>query len=313
MLSSTSLWTGQKLTLTQTALSDGASGTAGITRVVKWGDGSAATTIAAGATKVSKAYAKKGKFTVSVTLTVAAGNTAKAKIVKPTLTVAAPAVAFKLSKKSVYHHGLFKVSITKVPGGTTKIVLDRRDGTLTTLKAKTQSVSVRYYHRTSTATLVAPGKITLKAILSNKNGAAAPVTVGTVTLKKDYWQPKVAFTKPAKSKATKASSWSTVRGTASDKGAGIQNSLVGLAAYRVNSSGDAWCYTTKNTWLKVDFDNENQDLSRCELTSKVSKGKWSHKIKGLKKGFILVLAAGTIDWADKESSIPTVQQALTRN
>lgn len=136
--------------------------------------------------------------------------------------------------------------------------------------------------------------------------------MGTVTLKKDSWKPTVKFTKPAKSKANKASSWSTVRGTASDKGSGIQHQRIGLAVFRVNSSGTAWCYTTKKTWLKIN-DDPNQNLNPCSLTAKVSKGKWSHKVNGLKKNYVLVMAAAAIDWADKASAVPTVEQVLTRN
>jgi hypothetical protein len=309
VLSTAGLWTGQKLTLQQTALADGGADTAGIKRVVTWGDGTS-TTVAAGATTAAKAYSKKGKFTVAVTLTDAAGNTAKAKIAKPAITIAVPAATFKLSKSAVWHHESFKVTIAKVPSGTTKITLDRGDGARTALKGKNQSVTLSYHKRSGK--LVAPGKITLRATFTNKNGAAAPVTVGKVTLKKDSWNPTVKFTKPAKSKASKASSWSTIRGTAADKGSGLAK--VHTFAVRVNlTSGDAWCYTTKNKWLKLDFDNEDQNILPCIRTVKVTKGKWSYKLTGLKKGYAIGLSAIALDWVDRESKVAAADATLTRS
>ncbi len=310
VLSTTGLWTGQTLTLTQSALADGTNDPNGISRVVSWGDGTT-TTVQPGATTVSKKYTKKGKFTVSVTLTDAAGNTAKAKIAKPTVAVTVPGATFKLSKKAVFHHESFKVTISKVPTGTTKIVLNRGDGYLKALKGKNQAVTVTYLKRPD-GRLVSPGKITLRATFTNKNGAAAPVTVGTVTLKKDSWKPTVKFTKPARSKANKASAWSPVRGTTADKGSGVQK--IQFIAVRANAvTLEASCFTTKRKWLKVDFENENQDLSSCLLYLKVSKGKWSHKVTGLKKNYVIVLDAVAIDWVGRESSAASVEQVLTRN
>jgi hypothetical protein len=308
VLSSNALWTGQQLTLTQSALADAGNDVATITRVVSWGDGTS-TTVSPGATKVIKPYKKKGKFTVSVTLTDAAGNTAKAKISKPAMAVTIPTATFKLSTKAVWHHQSFKVAISKVPSGTTKIILDQGDGTLKSLKVKNPSVTLSYYKKSNK--LVPAGAKTLRVTFTNKYGAATPVVAGKVTLKKDSWNPTVKLTKPSKSSASKASAWSTVRGTAADKGSGLQK--VQLFVVRANQFGDGWCYTTKKKWLKIDFENEDQDLTACTLASKVTKGKWSHKVSGLKKNYAIALVAFSLDWTDRMSSAAEAQQMLTRN
>jgi hypothetical protein len=229
VLSSNALWTGQQLTLTQSALADAGNDVATITRVVSWGDGTS-TTVSPGATKVIKPY-------------------------------------------------------------------------------KNPSVKLSYYKKSNK--LVPAGAKTLRVTFTNKYGAATPVVAGKVTLKKDSWNPTVKLTKPSKSSASKASAWSTVRGTAADKGSGLQK--VQLFVVRANQFGDGWCYTTKKKWLKIDFENEDQDLTACTLASKVTKGKWSHKVSGLKKNYAIALVAFSLDWTDRMSSAAEAQQMLTRN
>ena len=297
-LSPTSLWLGQRATFTQKDVADnGVSDPATVTRVVSWGDGTS-TTLTAGQGPVTKTYARTGTFTVTFTLTDAAGNTTvasgTAKVVNPG--------RFKLSKTSVWHHETVKVTLSAVPAGTTKIVLYYGDGLRGTLKGKNQTVAHSYHHR-SNGKLVPAGAVALTAVYTNKYGSTVSLPVGKVQIKKDSWKPKVTITKPKHPERVK--SWKTIRGTASDKGSGIQ----GVDVVVTRTVGKtSYCYTTKRTWMKL---TATANYDRCVFVLKAKKGKWSLSVKGLKKGTLGVYAVSA-DWSDQTSKPAKVTRKLTR-
>jgi hypothetical protein len=302
-LSTDALWIGQKVTLTQRSVADDRTDPSEITRVVTWGDGTRAETLAPGATTITKTYAKAGRYTVSVRLTDAAGNTAVAALAKPAVAVTVPGT-FTFSKKSVWHGQKFKLTISKVPSGTTKINLDAGDGVVSELKGKNQTLSGYFYHN-SNDKLIKPGVVTFRATFTNAKGVSAVFTIGKVTIKRDSWNPKVKIKKPKS--ANRVSSWKTVRGTVSDKGAGAGAVFVWVT--RITSTA-AYCYTPRKTWKRVYSDEELYD---CDgVRAKLSKGKWSLGVKGLKKGTIYFDALA-IDWSDRKSKWSTVKQQITRN
>ncbi len=304
-LSTTALWIGQRVTLTQTALADDTSAAHQITRTVDWGDGSPATTLAPGDTRIAKAY-KPGRYTVSVTLTDAAGNKGSATVAKPTIDVTVPG-AFKLSKKAVWHHESFKTTITKVPNGTKKITVDWGDGYVSAHPGKNQTILSLYY-TTPKRVLVKPGVITLRATFTNANGVSAPIVIGKITLKRDSADPTVRITKPAKSKANRLSSWKTVRGTMADRGSGV--GIVWVYAVRFSPRGDAaYCYTPTKKWKRV---YSEAQMRKCPpAVAKLAKGKWSLPLNGLKKGTLFVDAIAG-DWSHRFSKWASVSQKITR-
>jgi PKD domain len=244
-LNLTSIWVGQKVTLTQGVVSDDTTPAASIVRVVKWGDGTSST-LTAGQAPIAKQYPKAGKFTVTFTVADAAGNTSSK---TATVTVATPG-KFKLDKTSVWHHQSFKIAISSVPSGTTKIVLDYGDGYTSSLSGKNQTVSKSYYHRKG-GNLMPAGAVTVTARFTNKNGTTGAIVVGKVTIKKDSWNPVVKITKPKN--ANKVSSWSTVHGTASDKGSGLHELIV----VPLRASGNTvYCFTSKKKWMKLYSDSD---------------------------------------------------------
>jgi hypothetical protein len=295
-LSLSSFWVGQRTTLTLVGIDDD-SGAAAVTRVVTWGDGSSSTLPATQVT-VTKQYTKSGKFPVTLTLTDAAGN----KLAVPSsVTVTAPG-KFKLNKSSVWHGERFTVAISSVPAGTTKIALNSGDGFTAVLKGKNQTVTEYYYHRYKGA-LMPAGPVSLTAVFTNKYGSTTAIPVGKVTIKRDVWSPHVTITKPSKS--SRASSWKTIRGTATDKGSGIPALYVIVLR---QSGSKVYCYTPKKTWLRLYADT---DVSRCLNAVKVSKGKWSLAVKGqAKKTTLDVLAVGQ-DWSDRTSNTAERVQKLT--
>ncbi|WP_246608274.1 PKD domain-containing protein, partial [Paractinoplanes toevensis] len=243
-----------------------------------WGDGTSST-LPATWTAITKQYAKAGKFTVTLTLTDAAGN--RTTPAPATVTVTVPGT-FKLSKTAVWPGEYFNVTISSVPTGTTKIVLYTGDGFTKTLSGKNQTVAKRYYHLAGDVPVPA-GTRTLTAVFTNKNGSTAQVLVGRITVKKDVWSPKVTITKPAKS--TKASSWKTVRGTAADKGSGVAELLV--VVLRTQGASD-YCYSYQNRWIRLTND---VNVLTCFHSVKVKKGKWSLAVKGQKKNTTLDVLA----------------------
>jgi len=299
-LNYTSLWVGQRSTLTLSGVSDDHSVGDGIKRVVSWGDGT--TTILSSTTiSATKQYSKAGKFAVSVTLTDEAGNAA---VVKPAsgVTVTVPGKV-KLSTTSVWHGQKFNVTFSSVPSGTTKIVLNEGDGYVATLKGKNQTVPSMYYHRYKGA-LMPAGPVTLTATYTNKQGTTTPIVIGKVTIKKDSWNPHVTVTKPKHSE--RVSSWKTIHGTATDKGSGVHDVIV----VPMRASGSkVYCYTYKKKWIRLYSDS---DVAKCGVVVGVKKGKWSLGLKGLTKGEFTVIAVGE-DWSDRASNVAQVTKKLTHS
>jgi hypothetical protein len=294
-----SLWVGQRTTLTLSGVSDDRSAPSAIKRVVAWGDGST-TTLSPTTASVTKQYTRTGKFTIVVTLTDEAGNAATVKPAGVSVTVPGKV---KLSTTSVWHHQKFNVTFSSVPAGTTKIVLNEGDGYVTTLKGKNQTVPSIYYHRYRGG-LMPAGPVTLTATYTNKQGTTTPIVIGKVTIKKDSWNPHVTIVKPKHPE--RVSSWKTIHGTATDKGSGVHDVIV----VPMKASGSkVYCYTAAKKWMRLYNDS---DVEKCGVVVGVSKGKWSLGLKVLTKGDFTVIAVGE-DWSDRASNVAQVTKKLTHS
>ncbi|MEV6597427.1 hypothetical protein AB0M36_11255 [Actinoplanes sp. NPDC051346] len=292
----TSLWIGQRVTLTQGDVTDETSTPEQISRVVNWGDGTS-TTLRADKAPVRKQYTKVGRFTITVTLKDAAGNSAEAKA--PTtnaVTVTSPG-KFKLSKTTLWPGQRFTVSISGVPSGTKEIQLHWGDGSTSKLPGKSQSITTFYPQNT--------GKAKLSATFVNGNGASSAVPVGTITVNNDRWKPVVKVNKPKNSNRLK--SWKYATGTVKDKGAGVP--YVFVLATRITGN-KVYCFTPKKKWKRVY--NEAQFRNCVPVAVKVSKGKWSLKLTGLKKGTLYVDTIAR-DWGGNLSKVASVKAKITRN
>ncbi|GGQ41613.1 hypothetical protein GCM10010166_06480 [Couchioplanes caeruleus subsp. azureus] len=294
-LHTTSLWIGQKVTLKLGAVSDDTSSAAQISRVVNWGDGKS-DTLRAGQLQIQKQYTKVGSFAVTVTLKDAAGNTGTATAPAGKVTVTSPG-KFRLDKTSVWPGQRFSVSISGVPAGTRSIRLYWGDGSSSALKGANQTVSTLYGRNI--------GKVTLRATFTNGNGTSAAVTAGTIEVKRDRWKPVVKVKKPGKSNRLK--SWKYATGTVTDKGAGVP--FLFVLATRI-SGNKVYCFTPKKKWKRVY--NEKQFRNCVPVAVKVSKGKWSLKLSGLKKGDLYVDAMAR-DWGGNLSKVASVKAKITRN
>jgi len=300
-LNSAGLWIGQSVILTQGVVTDDTSPADQITRVVDWGDLTAPTTLAPTTVKAGHKYAKNGAFVVKVTYTDAAGISSTATSV---VSVTTPG-RFTFSKASVWLGEPITVTFSRVPAGTTKIVYDQGDGWVVGMPGKNQSVRMGYFKNKNTHRLMR-GVVTQRATFYNKYGASSPIVMGKITIKLDSWRPTVTIKKPASSNRIK--SWKYAKGTAADRGAGVYR----VAVYGSRLTGDKfYCYSSANTWKRVTSDAQAKKYCVAHYV-KVSKGKWSLRLKGVAKGTLWIEAAAQ-DKANAWGEFKTVKAKITRS
>jgi 5'-nucleotidase len=277
-VSTTAIWPGQAVTLTQTALADDVSTVAGISRVVTWGDGSTPLTLAAGATTAGHTYKTAGSFAVSVALTDEAGNTGAATFTGPsTVVVAAQPGTFTLDTRAIWATQSVKLSLSGA-GSASKVTVAWGDGAITTMTSNVGAVAHAYPRA---------GTFTVKVTLFNKAGAGTPVTVGTVKVTKDISKPVVTFTPPKN--ADRASSWSTITGTATDKGVGVARVRVKLIEQR----NGKWYYYTGHTWAKTSSKSKASAKAAVITVAPSAGGTWSLGLRGVGKGTVTVTYWGS--------------------
>ncbi|HWS31117.1 MAG TPA: PKD domain-containing protein [Actinoplanes sp.] len=321
-LNYTSVWLGQKVTFSQTSadLHDPTDEPSALKRIVAWGDGTT-TTLSASTTSATKTYSRKGSFKVTVTVTDPAGNRLVTAAKTVGVTVATGTVT--VSKKTAYHGQRFTVTVKKVPAGATHFLLDWSDGWPSWHKAKNGTAltgSILYQYRWDANEeeyfLVGRkkfvGKRPVKISWYNAKGYSVNQTVGTVNLLKDPWKPTLTITKP--SPANKASAWRTIKGTATDKGAGVR--FVAFTMLRETPNGALYCLNGKKQWKRYYSGSDQVRLclrSEVALWTKVVKGKWTVKVPaGVTKGQGVLAYVWTWDDADNGRT-KTRGAYLTRN
>ncbi|MEV6299164.1 ExeM/NucH family extracellular endonuclease [Actinoplanes sp. NPDC051861] len=295
-LNASGLWTGQSVTLTETALSDDVSTTAKITRVINWGDGSAPQTLAAGTTTATHQYAAAGSYQVAVTLTDEAGNSGAATFSGASkVTVSAQTGRYSLDRSAIW---LGQTSTLRLSGvtGATKLVIAWGDGTSTTTSPNTTSVTRKF---------AKAGSFTVKVTPYNAVGAGQTVTAGTVKVVKDVFKPGVSLTVPKY--PAKASSWSKLTGKAADTGLGVSQVRVKL----VEKRSGKWYYYNGRTWVKA------SSLSSANAKAKViavvpnAKGVWTVGVKGVKKGTLRITYLA-VDKAGNKSAVRVYTRSITK-
>ncbi|WP_083449587.1 ExeM/NucH family extracellular endonuclease [Actinoplanes rectilineatus] len=296
-LNTAALWPGQKVTLTQKALADDVSAADKITRVVNWGDGSAAETLAADATTASHTYAKAGSYTVTVTLTDEAGNGGPATFEgASTVKVAAQTGKYKLEKTAIWATQGTSVQVSGVTGAT-KLAVAWGDGS-TTVSAATNATVPHTYAKA--------GRFTVTVTPSNAAGAGTAVTVGAVTVAKDTFKPTVVLSPPAQS--DRASSWKSVTGWSFDIGTGI--AAVTVKAYAKN--GSSWFYYNGTKWVKASSEKDAAAKAVAITVTPSANGTWKAGLTGVAKGMTLKLSYGAKDKAGNTSSTKTYTARITK-
>lgn len=310
-LSSTSIWAGQTVTLTQSTLEDDDVEPAEISRVIDWGDDTPTQTAEAGSTSWTHTYAAAGSFTVSVTLndgTVEGAGTLES----ATVVVATATGTLGWQKNPIYTNtyigtdklphdysveGVF--APTGLPTDTAEAWVSWPDNEFTLLRKGAASPTVPHYFTKGT---FAP-----KVELKNKSGQAVERTTVPLDVVYDKTAPKVAVKFPAS--PNKASSWTTIRGTASDAHAGVD--YVSTIVLKWNNAKGMYIYNFQTkSWLRYTGQNLSQLPAEVEDRSSVAaNGTWATRpVAGLAKGWHLEIWPVALDkvanWSSPDYYVP---------
>ncbi|GAB2595654.1 hypothetical protein Aab01nite_25820 [Paractinoplanes abujensis] len=310
-LNTNAVWAGQSVTLTQSALADDDTEPANISRVISWGDGTAAQTAEAGSTSWTHKYATTGSFTVSVTLndgTVAGTGT----LASATVAVTAPEGTLGWQKNPIYTNtyigsdnlphdysveGVF--TPTGLPADTDEAWVNWPDNEFTLLrKGATAPTAPHYFTK---------GSFAPKVQLKNKFGEATERAATPLNVVYDKTAPKVAVKYPAS--PSKASSWTTVRGTASDAHAGVD--YVSTLVLKWTDAKGMYIYNFQTkSWLRYTGQELDTLPDGIEDRAKVAaNGTWATKpVAGLSKGWHLEIWPVAIDkvanWSNPKYYVP---------
>jgi len=282
-LDSNAIWTGQTVTLTESALTDDDTEAATVSRVITWGDG-ATQSAEAGSTSWTHTYATARTNTVSVTLsdgTVQGPGT----LASASVAVTTPPGTLGWQKNSVYTgtDGSGRPYLTEAvfaPTGmstnATEAWTEWGDGEYTLLKEQASSTTVPHYF--------GPGTHTPQVQFGDSRGKANPRPATPLNVSIDSTSPTVALQWPAS--PNRAAAWPTVRGTAKDSQAGMD--YVSLVLFKWNNASGDYVYNfgTKKwiKWTGQDFDQLPASVEN--IIPVTSTGTWTSKpVAGLAKGW----------------------------
>lgn len=303
-LDSTSIWTGQQVTLTQTKLEDSTPETVA-ERTVDWGDGSAVQTLAAGVVKVTHKYAKNGSFPVTVKLTDTGADAGDgtATFTNPTskVLVGTAAGTFKFAVAANWTWdgggGTAKLLLSRVPANATRVWVNWGDGK-TTLLGRSHTATTHYYPvGTHRATVT----------LENAQGKTLAKSVGPYTARVDYTAPSSTLKVPSKPK--KAKSWKTIQGTAKDGQIGMDS--VGVQLWKWTANKDYYYHFTKKKWIKYTPNVTKIPNAAVSWRPVSSKGIWKVSVAGLAKGYTLEVDYVAMDRAGNDNGWKYKVQKLT--
>ncbi|GIE78973.1 multifunctional nuclease/2',3'-cyclic-nucleotide 2'-phosphodiesterase/5'-nucleotidase/3'-nucleotidase [Actinoplanes philippinensis] len=294
-LNATAIWAGQAVTLTETALDDDVSDNAKITRVVDWGDGSTAETLAAGSTTAAHTYAAAGSYQVTVKLTDEAGNSGPATLSASTVVVTAQTGSFSLDKKSIWVSQSAILRGSGVPGAT-QLTISWGDGATT----RTSANNVQVQHAYTKA-----GRFTVTVTPANAAGAGKPIQVGVVDVAKDVYKPTVRVNTPWFKEFRWA--WKHIGGTASDKGVGVASVKVKL----VQERSGKWYYYSAGKWTKATSKQAASAKAATLVVTPDAAGNWRTAISGIDRG-ALQISYWAVDKAGNSSTAAYYNVRITR-
>jgi 5'-nucleotidase len=300
-LDSTSIWTGQQVTLTQTALEDSTPESVA-ERTVDWGDGTVET-LAADAVKATHKYAATAASPVTVKLTDADAGEGTATVTNGATPVqvnpAGGTFKFNVSNNWTWEDGgaTAKLLLSSVPANATRVWVDWGDGK-TSLLARTHTSTTHYYP---------VGTYYAKVTLENAQGKTTAKSAGSYTAKVDRSKPSATLKVP--SKPTKASSWKTIQGTAKDGQIGMDS--VGVQLWKWTSTKDYYYHFTKKKWIKYTPGKTKIPRAAVSWRGVDSKGVWKVGVAGLSKGYYLEVDYVAVDRAGNDNGWKYRVQKLT--
>ena len=301
-LDSTSIWTGQQVTLTQTDLADSTPETAA-ERTVDWGDGSPVETLAADAVKATHKYAANGSYQVKVSLTDADAGAGTVTLTNgPAVQVAAAGGSYKFTVSSTWTWegggGTAKLLLSGVPAKAARVWVNWGDGK-TSLLGPTHTATTHYYP---------VGTYTAKVTLENAQGKTVAKSAGSYVAKIDTWKPATSTLK-VPGKPARASSWKTVQGTAKDNQIGMDS--VGVQLWKWTSAKDYYYNFSTRKWVKYTPGKTKIPNAALSWRAVDAKGAWKVSVAGLSKGYKFQVDYVALDRAGNANGWKFKRQTLT--
>jgi 5'-nucleotidase len=293
---------GQEATITQQSLSDDATPAASISRIVTWGDGSAAQTWSAGTT-LSHSYGSLGRFVPSIRLADASGNAAnltlKAAVFGDTV---APVGNYAVAPTSKAFARWTKVSLSVLslndnysPAEFIERTVAWGDGSVETWPAGTPLAHM----------YASGGTFTPAVVMVDEAGNSSRADLTPVAVTVDSTGPAV---KIAAKKSARVAKWRTVRGSVVDAGVGAaQVSLVAI-----EKRGSRWFSYNAGThkWIGAKSKAKAWKAAKPALAVPAA-GQWKVGLAGLRKGTLKLRVTGT-DNLGNRSAVVGASRKLTK-
>ncbi|MEU4213899.1 hypothetical protein [Actinoplanes sp. NPDC026623] len=300
-LDSTSIWTGQQVTLAQVGeVANDPTPETPAQVSINWGDGNTDTTTAADANKVKHHYSAVGSYPVAVTLRDTPGDEAQPVAVS-TVTVAAVPGLYKFDPTWNWtwagggHSAKFVLS--GVPANATRVWVNWGDDEVSLLSRSTLSTTHNY----------GPGTFTAYVTLENAQGKSEAKRTSTYQTRVDTIVPTATLKVP--SSPTKAASWKTVQGTAKDGQIGMD--AVGVQLFKWSTTTDYYYNFTTKKWVKYNPGSTTIPNAALAWRTVDSAGVWKVAVAGLSKGYTLEVDYFALDRAGNASPWKWRAQKLT--
>ncbi len=186
----------------------------------------------------------------------------------------------------MYQGQRFTITISGLPSAVAKVRIQWGDGYVNPFQGKNQVIGGTFYIDADGKKVT--GKRSIYVNYTNKAGITTDwILVGTMNILVDKYNPVLTITKP--SSANRVKSWSTVRGTATDKGAGVYPYAY-VFVTRV-TKGKVYCFTAKKKWIRAY--TEDDYLNKCtSVQVSIVKSKWAFKLPGMATGDLYIDAYG---------------------
>jgi hypothetical protein len=277
-LDSTSIYLGQQVKLTQTALADDTTAPESISRTIAWGDGTSSTATADDKSWTHK-YATSGTYAVSVTLndgdvegtgTLSGGASVGVGTVPGTYGWQKSPVWTAVASDGSAWSAKSTLTASGLPANASNRWLKWTDGG-TSLLSSSSSTSVAHYYQ--------PGSWSPTIALENAQGRSNTRAISPLSVQIDATLPSVNLVYPAS--PNKASSYTTIKGKAADSQAGVEE--VGVVLWKWNATSEYIYNFTTRTWTK--YTGQSLPNSIWGYSPVDSAGNWHVTSSGLSKGW----------------------------
>ena len=291
-------------TITQDSLTDN-SPVADITRTVNWNDGTAPESWPIGETIDHTYPVTQKRYVPRVTLADAAGN--QRVVVVPAIVIndtTPPTGVFEVDRTAGWAaYTSVSISQSSLSDNWTPAALITRsiawgDGTSTVWTSGT----------TASHVYAAAGTYTPRVTITDEAHNPAAVDTSSVVVTADTVGPRMRVAQPHAKHSVRA--WRTLHGRAVDAGTGVKSVRVQV----VEKRGGHWYgyNATTHAWLKAATQKSAFARSRAFVRKTSATHHWSAKIRGLRKGRLLVRAWATDQVGNRSTTVNRAAVLSTR-